>query len=234
MDKEAEVTSAIELASIIRKMIKDRVLLTASFNQGKDSMTTLLLDADPARDTLVFDGSRDEAINRNIVAAMKVIFSGSPQGTKVRFASSGVKAIKYHGEPAFSIKFPSSLMRFQNRDAFRVGAEATFCTLPMPGRGSAKVPVKEISVGGAMLILNHATDNFTLGQVISGCQLDLGSQGRINCSLEVRGLKRLPSRMTGMGCRFVGMSKANEGLLARFVAQQERKSIAKSNNLFSL
>jgi hypothetical protein len=106
--------------------------------------------------------------------------------------------------------------------------------LPVPGRGSVKVTVDEISIGGVQLMLNHSADVFMLNQTISGCRIELGSFGSITCNLEVRSLKRTPSRMLGMGCRFVGLSKANEALLARFVAQQEHKSVTSRGGLFGL
>jgi c-di-GMP-binding flagellar brake protein YcgR len=234
MDSESEVSSAVEVVHILRQMIKNRELLTASFNQGRDSLTTMLLEADPNRGVLVFDGSGDPAVNRQITAAAKVIFSGSSLGAKIRFSSSGAKEVKHQGASALAIRFPASLTRIQKREAFRVKTgSAAACFLPVPGRGSVKVPVNEISVGGVSLHLTHAEDVFSMGQTIAGCRFELGSVGAINCTLEVRSLKRTPSRMLALGCRFVSLPKSSEALVSRFVAQQERSGGTKSG-LFSL
>jgi c-di-GMP-binding flagellar brake protein YcgR len=234
MENEAEVTSAVEVVHILRQLIKNRELMTVSFNQGRDSMRTLLLDADPKRGVLVFDGSSDAAVNRQIVAAVKLTFSGTLLGAKIRFSAAGIKEVPYRGAPALATKFPGALTRIQNREAFRVktGGSAT-CLLPIPGHGSVKVPVNEISVGGVSLQLGHAEDVFTMGQKIAGCRIDLGSLGAVECNLEVRSLKRTPTRKLALGCRFVSMPKSSEALVARYVAQQERSGASKSG-LFSL
>lgn len=210
----------------MRQLIEKRELLTVSFDQGRDGMTTLLLDADQRRGILIVDASRDETVNRRIATARNVTFSGGPPGKKVRFSSVGAKEVQYRGAPALAIKFPASLVRAQNRDAFRASAQGTFCVLPVPGRGSVRVPVLDLSVGGMLLSLNTTVaDQFSLHQKVSGCQLDLGSLGKVSCNIEVRRLKLMPSRMTGMGCYFIGLPGSSEVLISRAVAQQQRKSL---------
>lgn len=227
MRDEFDITAPVEVVYILRELIRTRELLNVSFNQGKDSMTTLLLHADRDRDILVFDGSSDKAINRNIVAASRMAFSGSLRGAKIQFSSSGAREVVYHSAPALAVKFPAAVRRFQNRESFRVTTSSATCTLPVPGRGYVTVPVNEVSVGGTLVMLDHASDAFHLGQNID-CQLKLGAVGSVKCRLEVRGFKRV-GRMLGMGCRFAGLSRGDEAMIARFVAQSERDSITKSN-----
>ncbi len=225
MKNEFEVDSPVEIVYILRELIRTRELLTVSFNQGRDSMTTLLLHADHDRDSLVFDGSGDKAVNRAIVAASRVGFSGSLRGAKVAFLASGARETSYRGSPALDARFPASVRRFQNRESFRVRTATASCTLPVPGRGYITVPVNEVSLGGTLVMLDYAADVFHLGQTID-CQLKLGEAGAVRCRLEVRGFKRI-GRMLGMGCRFVGLSRGDEAMIARFVSQQERDAIAK-------
>lgn len=234
MDNETEVTSTVEVMHILGQLIKNRELLTVSFNQGKDSLRTLLLEADPKRGVLVFDGPSDAALVRSIVAAVKLSFAGSLHGARLRFVAAGVKEVSHRGAPALAVKFPASLFRVQNRETFRVKTgNAAACHLPIPGRGNVKVPVNELSVGGVSLQLGHAEDVFRIGQSVPGCRLDLGSVGTVVCTLEVRSLKRTPARLLSLGCRFVGLTQASEALIARFVSQQERGGASRSG-LFSL
>lgn len=224
MSSEENLTSAIEINAVIRQLIEDRELLNVAFNQGRDGMTTLLLDADSRRGILVFDASRDESTNRKLVSADKVVFSGSMRGTKIRFSSIGAKEIQHRGYPALSIRFPAALLRTQHRSAFRVTSGSAYCTLPIPGKGMVKAPIADLSVGGALLTLNSsAASGFTIGQTLSGCEVHLGSFGKVSCKLEVRTIKLMPSRMTGVGCRFVSLPTATEAQIARFIAQHERK-----------
>lgn len=222
-----EVTSAVEIAYILQDLIRLRELLNASFNHGRDSMPTLLLNADHSRNLLVFDGSSDASINRNIVAASHVGFSGSLRGAKIDFFSIGAQEVSFKGAPALAVKFPQSIKRFQNREAFRVKTSTATCTLPVPGRGYATVPVQEMSVGGALLMVGDASDSFHIGQTLD-CQLKLGSEGTLRCKVEVRGFKRI-GRALGMGCRFVSLPRQSEAAIARFVSQEERGTIVKRN-----
>lgn len=225
MASEPNVTSNVEITSIIHQLIEKRELLSASFNRGQDGITTLLLGIDAQHGTLIFDASRDDAVNQKIIAADTVIFSGVSKGTKIRFSSAGAQATRFRGGPALAITFPKSLTRIQNRGAFRVGTQGTYCMLPIPGRGLVKVPVNDISVGGVQVLLANAAEYFRYRDTISGCQLDLGSHGKVNCNLEVRTIKQMPSRTTAMGCRLSGLSRSHEALIARFVARQERKGM---------
>ncbi|MGE5466021.1 MAG: flagellar brake protein [Ignavibacteria bacterium] len=226
MKDEGAVTSAIEVAYLLQQLIRTKELLNVSFNHGRDSMTTLLLHADRDRDHIVFDGSSDPAINRNIVAAARLTFAGMLHGAKLEFSAVAARELAYRGAPALSVRFPASIKRFQNRESFRVQTRSTTCTVPVPGRGYVSVPVPEISVGGVLLLIDSAEDVFRLGQTID-CSIELGSLGRIRCDLEVRGFKRMPSRRMGMGCRFARLSRSDEALIARFVSQQERETLAK-------
>lgn len=231
MKSNSEIDSAVEIAYILREMIRMRELLNASFNHGRGSMPTLLLDADHGRNVLVFDGSSDSAVNRSIVAASHVAFSGSLRGARIEFFCIGARELDFRGAPALAVKFPQAIKRFQNREAFRVKTSTATCTLPVPGRGFVTVPVQEMSVGGTLLMVGHACDDFHLGQTVD-CQFKLGSEGTIRCSVEVRGFKRI-GRELGMGCRFVSLSRANESAIARFVSQEERGTIVK-RNIFGL
>jgi c-di-GMP-binding flagellar brake protein YcgR len=221
----SDVTAAVEVVYILRELIRTRELLNASFNRGRDSMATLLLDADHDRNVVVFDGSSDPAVNRAIVAASHVAFSGNLRGAKIEFFSIGAKEVTFRGAPALTVKFPQSVKQFQNRESFRVKAVAATCMLPVPGHGYLAVPVQEMSVGGTLLMVDHAADAFHLGQIVD-CQFKLGSQGTLRCKVEVRGFKRI-GRVMGMGCRFVSLARADESAIARFVSQQERDSITK-------
>lgn len=230
MASEPNVTAAAEIAAIIRQLIESRELLNVSFNQNGDTVKTMLLDADARRGTLVFDASQDDAINGKLAAASKVNFSGTLQGTKIHFASAGAKRIVFEGSPALASRFPTALTRVQNRNAYRVRTQGAYCVIPVPGRGIAKVPVTDVSAGGALLTVKNAAEGFSLRQVVPGCQLYLGSFGKIACDLEVRSVRLLSDRTAAMGCRFASLSKASEIQVARFVAQNQR-TVAKNVRL---
>jgi c-di-GMP-binding flagellar brake protein YcgR len=224
---ESTLTAAAEIAAIVRQLIEKRELLDVSFNQAGDTMKTLLLDADQRRGILVFDAAQDDAINKKIVAASRVNFAGALQGKKIKFSSSAAQRTVFEGSAALSSKFPSALTSVQKRNFYRVRLQSASCVLPVPGRGIARVPVVDISAGGALLLVSNGADGFSLRQVIPGCQIDLGSHGKISCDLEVRRVKLMPNRSAGMGCRFASLSKASEAQLARFVAQNQRPGLAR-------
>lgn len=228
MSGESEITSAIEVVHLLRQLIRTRELLNAAFNQGRDSITTLLLEADRDRDRVIFDGSRNAAINQGIVSASRVVFSGSLYGAKIQFHVTGTKEVLYRGSPAVQASFPSSLRHTQHRQSFRVRTGAASFVVPVPGRGNVTFQSSEMSVGGTQLLLDYASDVFHIGQIVD-CQVKLAGGDAIRCKIEVRNFKRLPAGKLGMGCRFLGLAPADESRIARFVSQQEREKISRSS-----
>lgn len=238
MSGSSEVRSQAEIVFLLRQAIKSRELFSISFSQGKGNMTTLLLDVSPERGTLIIDASGDAATNQKVVAGGRLHFSGVLRGVKLQFSVIGSKVVDYQGGPALAVKIPELVNHFQNRDSFRVKSQVpTFCMLKRRDGSRLRVPVDELSVGGLQLILGYDEDNFSVGQKLAGCELDMGGLGNLACQLEVRSIKQITSRFSGaraigMGCRFVGLGKSDEARISRFVAQQERKT--SSSGLFGL
>ncbi len=230
VSSKSEVRGQAEIVFLLRQAIKSRELFSVTFSQGKDSMSTLLLDISPERGHLTFDASRDAAINQKVVAGGRLHFSGLLRGVKLQFAVIGSKVVDYQGGPALQVKIPELLNHFQNRDSFRVKSQVpTYCQLKLGDGSKLRVPVDELSVGGIQLILSYDASNFSIGQKLPGCELEMGGLGNLLCQLEVRNTKEITSRISGnraigMGCRFVGLGKSDEARISRFVAQQERKS----------
>lgn len=235
MSSDAEISSATEIVFLLRQLIKNKELFSVSFGQGRDSMSTLLLEVSPEKGMLVFDGSSDPAVNQKVVAGGRLQFSGNLRGVKVQFAAMGCRSITYQGAAALVVKIPEHMLHHQNRAAFRVKAKTpSYCRLALPGGGKLKVPIDELSVGGVQLILGYDARTFPIGQKLPGCEIELGAGSVLLCQLEVRSNKQITSRFSGlrsvgMGCRFVGLSKGDEARVSRFVAQQERQALGKDS-----
>lgn len=235
VSSEAEVSNPEEIVFLLRQLIKNKELFSISFNQGEGNMSTLLLDISPKQGVLLVDGSREAAINQQVVNAGRLQFTGRLRGAKVQFVVLGSRVVDYQGASALAVKIPEVLQYHQNRGSFRVQAQsATYCLLSSRDGSQLKVPVDELSVGGVQLVLGYDAPSFSIGQKLVDCQLDLGGLGTVVCQLEVCSNKQITSRFSGLraigvGCRFVGLPRSDEARVSRFVIQQERQLLGRDN-----
>lgn len=227
MSNETNITTTVAIVSSLRQLIEKRELLKAAFNQGKDGYSTLLLDIDEARKLLIVDAPRDSAAVQRLLASDKVFFAGSLRGSKLRFVCPRASATRYRNLPALAFPLPAALTLVQNRECFRVKVIGKYCLTPIPGKGVVKAPIIDISIEGLYLQVGGAGDQLVQKQILKACSFDLGGTfGKVVCDLEVRRVKRVVGRGTGLGCRFLNMPARTQALISQFVTQEERKKVA--------
>ncbi len=237
-NKKFEISSRAEIVQIIRYLIKHSELLSVSFNDGKESITTLILDLDAERNRLVFDACGDQAINQKIADSRRVFFSGFHGQVKIEFFSEQPQLDTYQGRSAFSSSIPVSLRRFQHREHFRIRIQTgdTYARWTSPEGQEIQLLTEEVSLGGVSFSLSVPGLSFELNQTLNACKIDMGKSGTLECDLEVRSLKPtsktiLEHPVISMGCRFVGLSRIGENVLHRFIVVQERELIQKKRHM---
>lgn len=229
-----EIESTTEILSILRQLARTRALISVSFNQGKGSISTLLLDVDEKRGILIFDVTNDPSVNAKIAASLKITFQGTLNGSKLLFTSTGVKPIQHQGSSAMSARLPTLMSHHQRRESYRVNISGATCSFHTPATGTIKLNIVELSVGGVQLVLNIPSDSFSINQRIATCMINLGTDGNVSCGLEIRSIKQLPNKKWTLGCQLLGLSKTGEAQIARFVTRAQGKINASSGRFFGL
>lgn len=236
-NKKFELSSRPEIIQIIRYLIKHTELLSVTFNEGKESITTLILDFDADRNRLVFDACGDQAINQKIADSPRVFFSGFHGQVRIEFFSDQPQRGTYQERSAFSSIMPVTLRRFQHREHFRVRIQTgdTYALWTPPEGEEMSFLVEEVSLGGVSFSLSDPGHTFELYQMLKSCRIDMGKAEALECDLEVRNLKPtakiiMNHPVISMGCRFVNLSRGGENVLHRFIMMQERELIQKKRH----
>lgn len=223
-----------EIVFYLHQLINDGERVSVLFEDGRETLLTMLLDVNEEDNTLIFDWGGSENTNRRLLKSPRAFFVANPLGVRNQFAVSDIWETSYKGRPAFATRIPERFVRLQRREFFRL-------TLPItqrrPCRFSAGEPehkwemsAVDIGLGGLALELPVPSLPFEIGQVIPGASLDLGKFGKLEVTLEVRYVgvvSRGAKQVARLGCKFVKLTHPQENELQRFVTLVQREERAK-------
>lgn len=226
------MTSRREIVFQLRGLIKqgERVLVT--FDGGRQSFLTVLIDISADDTSLYFDMGGSEDINRAYLRAERCTFSSVVKGVRLQFTALQAQIKKLRGEEVFVVAVPSNLLRLQRRDVFRLQLPSTkpfVCHIRKGTPDERALPLHDVSIGG-IGVRSTEPLAFERLEILENSLIDLRDAGTITVALEVRYISELESR-TGkplwhMGCQFVKLSPANETLLQRFMGRLQAEQRA--------
>lgn len=233
-DSDFNITFRREIVFYLRQLINDGELITVTFDEGRETLLTVLIDLDEQKDMLIFDWGASEAVNNHLLQSARNFFVANPQGVRNQFSSSRVWQITYKKRPAFATAIPAKFVRLQRRDFFRL-------SLPFTQRRPCKfkfgeaatewnMAVVDIGLGGIGLEAQAAELPFERGQTIPRVSVDLGKYGKLELDVIVRfvgSVARGNKSVGRLGCQFVKLTPAQENDVQRFVTQVQREERAK-------
>jgi c-di-GMP-binding flagellar brake protein YcgR len=228
------VTSRREICFYLRQLINDGERVTVSFDEGRDTLLTVLLDVNEETGKLYFDWGGSEMANQRLMKSRRNFFVASPRGVRHQFMIDDVNEGSYRNRPAFVAPLPEKLVRLQRRDFFRMA-------LPMtqrpPCRFSYGEPPKDwamsvVDIGIGGVALEAATDKlpFSNGETIKKVSIDLGKAfGVLVIDLEVRfvgAMTRGKNQVGKLGCAFIDLKQSQDNLIQKFITrvQQEERA----------
>ncbi|HEX8962843.1 MAG TPA: flagellar brake protein [Rhodocyclaceae bacterium] len=229
-----KITFRREIVFYLRQLINDGELVSVTFDAGQQSMVTVLLDVDEESDAVIFDWGADEAVNQFLLKSARTYFIASPQGVRNQFSSSRVWQVSFKGRKAFATAIPTSYIRMQRRDFFRLSLPVTQRRPCYFRAGDAatqwQMSVIDVGLGGVGLESPQPVLPFERGQKIERATIDLGKYGRLDIDMIVRfigSVARGPKEVGRLGCEFVRLKPAQENDLQRFITQVQRDERAK-------
>ena len=220
----------LQLRNLIRS--KERVLVT--FDEGRQSFLTVLIELYEENNLLFFDIGGSEELNRLFLRSERCQFSCVVAGIRMQFSGRQPRLVKLSGEKALAVDIPGTLLRLQRREAFRLTLPSTKPYLCRTRRGTPdehEFPIYDISVGGIGIQIAQAPALEAL-QILDNCWIDLRESGLIGVALEIRYVTKFESRQSRpfwhIGCKFIDLSPNNETLIQRFMAriEVERRALA--------
>lgn len=229
-----KITFRREIVFYLRQLVNDGELMTVTFNEGRETMLTVLLDVDEESNTVVFDWGASEEANQKLLQSTRNYFIATPQGVRNQFFSEKVWKTTFNKRPALATAIPATYVRMQRRDFFRL-------TLPITQRRpcvfkggkpekSWTMSVVDIGLGGVGLESQEATLPFTRTESISRATIDLGKYGRLEVDLIVTfvgTVTRGPKQVGRLGCKFAKLNPKQENDVQRFVTEVQREERAK-------
>ena len=228
------VTFRREIVFYLRQLINDSERVNVMFNEGRDTLLTVLIDVNEENDTLIFDWGGSESANRRLLISPRTIFVANPQGVRNQFVTTRVWETSYRKRPAFATHIPAKYVRLQRREFFRLMLPMTRrcpCTFTSAETGKPwEMLAVDIGLGGVGLEAQTTSLPFETGQILPRVQIDLGKFGKLLVDLEIRyagAVARGTKQFSRLGCHFVRLNHAQENEVQRFLTQVQREERAK-------
>ena len=232
-----EIESPREIVALLRQIGEKNQLIRMLIKGEADVCVTSLLDVDPDTDTVIIDRSVSAEQNTRIVAAGEVRCDTSLDKIRIVFGLENLREVQFEGGTALSADIPTSLIRLQRREFYRMPTPVTNpvrATFPLPaelGGGTGVFPLADISCGGIAIYDNKLQLGTTIGETFTDCRIELPEIGAVTCTLQVRNsidmtlLNNKTSRR--LGCQFVDISRGNLAAVQRYITRLERERNAR-------
>lgn len=231
-----ELVSAFDIAHALRQIMNKHDLVAIYFDHGSQFTLSTILDVDAKAKTLTIDQSGSPEINRKLAQSERNICVATPEGVKYQFVCGKLREVTYDKRGAFQTSLPTSLIKLQRREYFRIPTPIVNplkCLILDHPAGRLEFPLHDISLGGLCLALPTARDDFQLMQTFSDCRLELPQFGPLHFSLEIRNSRTERQRndnfVTYVGCQFHQLSAPQQNLLQRYITQLQKEQLNRNS-----
>lgn len=229
-----------EILPVLRGLVDHVAQITMFFNDGRDMVLTSPLRAEP--DALLLDIGPSEETNHKALAAPRLFCVTQLDKVKVQFMLDGLTTVVEAGRPAFRAALPTSLMRLQRREFYRLPLPLT---RPLAGaieftdasgqRQRLEVHASDISGGGIGLVGLPEDAPLEAGLALRLLRLELPEVGLVSGDLRVCSLATLTNRLghksLRAGCEFVKLPGTMQTLIQRYIIKVERERKARESGL---
>ncbi|MCX8048482.1 MAG: flagellar brake protein [Methylohalobius sp.] len=214
-----------EIVRVLRALMQQRCIISASIEGNAASLATALLWVDPDHDRIALDCSPHPKINQKVLESKKLFCLTSLEHIEVKFVARELQEAKFQGQPVFCAQLPETLYYPQKRQIYRLTLAKTLpvrCRLTLEGDKSVLLPALDLGIGGVGLFDSTGAVALSEGAIYSNCCMELPGVGEIRFDLQVRWLLDLaPGRR--IGGAFVNLKPKDAILLQRYLNQEQIK-----------
>lgn len=220
---------AREISFILRQLAARRAMITAYYGEGNEFMVTSVVELSLDGQQLYLDVSPDEALNARVLALGSLVCATQLDRVKIQFVVTDLVPANFEGFPAFRAPLPTSLLRLQRREYFRLSApsyEGLTCHIPLPDGRRITVRIADISGGGIGVLAPAGNEIFEPETLFENCRIDLPGSTPLNVSIKVCNVFRLTrpdgSQSIRAGCQFTDLPAPAANTIQRYILQAER------------
>lgn len=233
------LSSPREVLFYLNLLARRRVVFTAYINEGQHFFLTSILAIDETSSLVIFDTSHTEEDNASARSARQITLVGNLDRIKMQMRLPALKAATWEGQNVLSTPIPSSIMRLQRREFFRLEPPRSLplvCKVAVQeadGRTTTHaLTLSDISGGGVSLIApTGMAEYFPRDALLPQCRLDIPGEGVIQVNLRVRKTIEISSHngehQLRVGCEFIGLQGTRLALIERYITRIERERKAK-------
>jgi len=225
-----------KIVPLLKAMAKKTDLVTARVPVGGYTVMTAVLDILPARNLIILDYGPDESLNKKLLAADQIVCTARHNFVETCFNCSGIKRVKYKGEPAFAAPIPDSVLHLERREYFRIKpliSHPAYISLTDENEQLFKLRIFDIGVKGLSMQDWEPRLKLSADEHYENCKLTLPANPSVTVNLEIRytssGSTENGDAAVRAGCRFINLNQNDELTLQRFInmVQLEQNAMVK-------
>lgn len=224
-----------EVIRLLKSLSDKPDIITAKISGSDHSMMTAVLDVFPQKSLVVLDYGPNEALNKKMLAAEKIVFTTRHDMVETRFSCGELQRVKFKGEPAFAAPIPTSVLYLQRREYFRIKpliSHPVYCELNREDQVSGKLEVLDICIRGLSLHDEGDQWNLSEGDRLNGCKLILPANPNLTVNLEIQYTTTIVGKdnetTNRVGGKFTNLNQNEEFTLQRFINMVQLEQHAKS------
>jgi c-di-GMP-binding flagellar brake protein YcgR len=226
------IASRLEISQILRAIMRNAGLITASVDGGGDFFLTSIVRVDNEAGYLMLECERHGEYVERVLGKQHLLCSTTLDKIKIQFVCEGIELAVCDGRDAFKARLPQELLRLQRREYFRMAtpiAKPVKCTLSLPDsdvRASVELSLIDISCGGLAALTPQEIFVPELGACYD-CVLHLPGTAALRTQVQARNayMMKLPSgKITQRsGFAFVNLRESMLSTIQRYIMGLERQ-----------
>ncbi|MBT8445501.1 MAG: hypothetical protein HKO62_04680 [Gammaproteobacteria bacterium] len=223
----AIVTRRIRIRELLETVQRRHCLLSVRSGNDDDAYLSAILEVVGERGYFVLD-ELSPADTGALQSGTEIRVSTRLDGVDLRFTAHVAAAGDENGVPFYKVPFPRQIDYGQQRRHLRVSVplyQNVNVKLQTPTNIRVQGELRDISLGGFNARLTQGvTDEIRAGFFFPRCVIALPDEGRIYAPVEVCYAEQTElNRPRRIGARFVTLSRDDERMIQRFVADTDRE-----------
>jgi c-di-GMP-binding flagellar brake protein YcgR len=230
------VHSRLEIVATLRALVAQRAFVTLHARGEEDFIVTAVLAVNPEYDEVVLDYGVDHAVTERLLRAPGLEIVTQVDHIRVELAVDQAEAVMFEGALAFRIPLPSTMIRLQRREYYRIHiplSRPVRCVVtPDPARPDATLALRiaDLSCGGAGFADVPVALAPAVGHLFPDCRIVLPDIGTVTTDLRtvhVREESAHGKTTLRFGAQFLGLNDGERTLIQRYIHRIEREQRAR-------